>query len=198
MINNIYRNMISGGASFIEKQGDRILYSRVVLYFIIFITFFNLVGHSLYGDLMTPLIFILVAYITSCFSKNMIVVLSMGLAVSNVFKYGSRSMQIEEGMENETDEGEPESADKTEKRIDTPKSDTKATKVDVKARKKDVDYIHQKYQDLLKLHDKVVDNVGSLEKTMKEMDTLIVDVKDNVETMQSRVETMKGSSEPKK
>ena len=193
MINNIYRNMISGGASFIEKQGDRILYSRVVLYFIIFITFFNLVGHSLYGDLMTPLIFILVAYITSCFSKNMIVVLSMGLAVSNVFKYGSRSMQIEEGMENETDEGEPESADKTEKRIDTPKSDTKATKVDVKARKKDVDYIHQKYQDLLKLHDKVEDNVGSLEKTMKEMDTLIVDVKDNVETMQNKVETMKVS-----
>ena len=198
MINNIYRNMISGGASFIEKQGDRILYSRFVLYFIIFITFFNLVGHSLYGDLMTPLIFILVAYITSCFSKNMIVVLSMGLAVSNVFKYGSRSMRIEEGMENETDEGEPESVDKSEKRIDTPKSDTKATKVDVKARKKDVDYIHKKYQDLLKLHDKVVDNVGSLEKTMKEMDVLIVDVKENVETMQNRVETMKGSSETKK
>ena len=190
--------MISGGASFIEKQGDRILYSRFVLYFIIFITFFNLVGHSLYGDLMTPLIFILVAYITSCFSKNMIVVLSMGLAVSNVFKYGSRSMRIEEGMENETDEGEPESVDKSEKRIDTPKSDTKATKVYVKARKKDVDYIHKKYQDLLKLHDKVVDNVGSLEKTMKEMDVLIVDVKENVETMQNRVETMKGSSETKK
>jgi hypothetical protein len=56
-----------------------------------------------------------------------------------------------------------------------------------------VDYIHKKYQDLLKLHDKVVDNVGSLEKTMKEMDTLIVDVKDNVETMQNRAETMKGS-----
>jgi hypothetical protein len=191
MTNNVFRNLIHGGASFIEKQGDRILYSRFVLYFIIFITFFNLVGHSLYGDLMTPLIFILVAYITSCFSKNMIVVLSMGLAVSNVFKYGSRSMRIEEGMENETDEGEPESVDKSEKRIDTPKSDTKATKVDVKARKKDVDYIHKKYQDLLKLHDKVVDNVGSLEKTMKEMDTLIVDVKENVETMQNRVETMK-------
>ena len=194
MTNNVFRNLIHGGASFIEKQGDRILYSRFVLYFIIFITFFNLVGHSLYGDLMTPLIFILVAYITSCFSKNMIVILAMGLAISNVFKYGSRSMRIEEGMENESpDEGEPENVEKPEKRIGTPKSDTKATTVDVKARKKDVDYIHKKYEDLLKLHDKVVDNVGSLEKTMKEMDTLIVDVKQNVETMQNRVGTMNDS-----
>jgi len=181
-------NLISGGNSFIEKQGERILYNRFVLYFIIFIVFFNTIGHALHGDLMTPLILVLVSYITSFFSKNMIVVLFMGLVVSNVFKYGSNKMRIEEGMDNKKEPTEAEPLDEPEKRIDTPKSSLKVT--EVLSRKKDLDFIKSKYNDLLKLQTQIIDNVGTLEKTLGKMDTIVSDVRDNVVSLKTEADAL--------
>jgi len=185
--------MIKGGESFIEKQGNRILYNRWVLYFIIFMVFFNLVGHALYGDLMTPLLFVLVAYITTFFSKNMVVVLLMGLVAANIFKYGARQMQIgtptHEGMENEKEPQAAANVDEPEKRIDTPKSSAKVA--EIQTRKKDLDFIKSKYGDLLKLQEQIIENVGSLEKTLGKMDMIVGDVRDNVESLKNQADTMK-------
>lgn len=183
--------MLAGGSSFIEKQGERILYNRFVLYFIIFIVFFNLIGHSLHGDLMTPLIFILVSYVTSFFSKNMIVILSMGLVVSNVCKYGAHKIRIEEGMKNEKEPTEADAVDEPEKRIDTPKSSLKIT--EVLSRKKDLDFIKDKYGDLLKLQNQIIDNVGSLEKTLGKMDTIVSDVRENVTSLKTEADALQNA-----
>ena len=191
---SVLDKMIKGGESFIEKQGNRILYNRWVLYFIIFMVFFNLVGHALYGDLMTPLLFVLVAYITTFFSKNMVVVLLMGLVTANIFKYGAREMQIgtnptHEGMENEKEPQAAANVDEPEKRIDTPKSSAKVA--EIQTRKKDLDFIKSKYGDLLKLQEQIIENVGSLEKTLGKMDMIVGDVKDNVESLKNQADTMK-------
>jgi len=190
---SVLDKMIKGGESFIEKQGNRILYNRWVLYFIIFMVFFNLVGHALYGDLMTPLLFVLVAYITTFFSKNMVVVLLMGLVVANIFKYGTRQMQIgtptHEGMENEKEPQAAANVDEPEKRIDTPKSSAKVA--EIQTRKKDLDFIKSKYGDLLKLQEQIIENVGSLEKTLGKMDMIVGDVRDNVESLKNQADTMK-------
>ena len=195
---SVLDKMIKGGESFIEKQGNRILYNRWVLYFIIFMVFFNLVGHALYGDLVTPLVFVLVAYITTFFSKNMVVVLLMGLVTANIFKYGARQMQIggtatatptHEGMENEKEPKAAANMDEPEKRIDTPKSSVKAA--EIQTRKKDLDFIKTKYGDLLKLQEQIIENVGSLEKTLGKMDMIVGDVRDNVESLKNQADAMK-------
>ena len=143
-----------------------------------------MVGHSIVRDLRTPLIFILVSYVTSFFSKNMIVILSMGLVVANVFKYGT-TFTVNEGMESK-EPSDTTSVDEPEKRIDTPKS--KLSLVDIGNRKKDLEFIKGKYNDLLKLQNTIIDNVGSLEKTLTKMNTIVEDVRDNVETIKAEVE----------
>jgi hypothetical protein len=185
------KRFMKGTNSFIERQGDRILSSRFVLYFIIFITFFNILGHTIVRDLRTPLIFILVSYVTSFFSKNMIVILSMGLVVANVFKYGT-TFTVNEGMESK-EPSEATSVDEPEKRIDTPKS--KLSLADIANRKKDLEFIKGKYNDLLKLQTTIIDNVGSLEKTLTKMNTIVEDVRDNVESIKTEAEGMKAEKD---
>ena len=81
-----------------------ILHNKYVLYFTVFITIINLVGTVSMGDLTTPLVFVLVGFLTTFFSKNMFVVLAVALVVANVLKYGanmgqSDSMYVAEGFE---------------------------------------------------------------------------------------------------
>ena len=87
-----------------------ILHNKYVLYFTVFITIINLVGTVSMGDLTTPLVFVLVGFLTTFFSKNMFVVLAVALVVANVLKYGanmgqSDSMYVAEGFEGEGAEG---------------------------------------------------------------------------------------------
>jgi hypothetical protein len=165
----------------IERQGERILASRWVLYALIAMTFLNMLGHSIAKDYQTVVIFILVAYITSFFSKNMIVVLAMGLVCTNVFKYGAR-MSVHEGMEPK----EAGSIDEPEKKIATPDSKLKVS--DIAKRKKDLDFIKSKYNDLLKLQNKIIDNVGSLETTLTKMNGIVSDVRDNVDNLKDEAD----------
>jgi hypothetical protein len=168
----------------IEKQGERILSSRWVLYTLIFMSFLNMVGHSISKDYQTVIIFILVSYVTSAFSKNMIVILAMGLVCANVFKYGAR-MTFHEGMEPK----EASSVDEPDKKIDTPDSNVKV--MDIASRKKDLDFIKSKYNDLLKLQDKIINNVGSLETTLTKMNGIVNDVRDNVVSFKDETDELK-------
>ena len=112
----------------VEQFGNRVLYNKYVLYFLVFITFFHLVGSALLGDYMIPVVFGLVAFVTSFFCKNMTVVLTIGLVVSHIVRYGIQEMRVEEGMSDKTQNGEtePESEMKTESdmKTETPTTNT--------------------------------------------------------------------------
>jgi len=75
----------TGGA--IEKA---ILYNKYVLYFIFFIALGYLFILLMLNDIYTFFIFILVGFLTSFFSKNMVVILSLAMSVSFVLKYGTK------------------------------------------------------------------------------------------------------------
>jgi hypothetical protein len=79
-------NMKQLGGS-IEKS---ILYNRAVLYFIFFLTLGYLFFLLVQTDYYTFAIFILIGFLTSFFSKNMIVILSLAMSVSFIFKYGTK------------------------------------------------------------------------------------------------------------
>jgi hypothetical protein len=94
---------------------SNLLYNSYVLYLIVFASIVNTVSYGLTGDMTTPLIFILVALMTSSFSKNMIMILAMGLAVSNIVKFGA-NIRVNEGLSISEVESEVDEEAKAEKK----------------------------------------------------------------------------------
>ena len=85
---------------------NTIIHNKLVLYVILFASLINMTAYGLMGDITTPLIFVLVGIITAYYNKNMIIILVVALAVSNVLKCGTQiALNTEgftEGLENTT------------------------------------------------------------------------------------------------
>jgi hypothetical protein len=113
--------MQKGLIKWINRTMDfsKLLESRIVLYFFVFVSAVNLYTNAVTGDGMYSAIFILVAFLTSFFSKNMIAILCIGVVVSNVLKYG-REISVQEGFDRVNDVNRKEGfEDKEEKISDT-------------------------------------------------------------------------------
>lgn len=77
---------------------NTIIHNKVILYVILFASLINMTAYGLMGDITTPLIFVLVGIITAYYNKNMIVILVVALAVSNVLKCGTQIALNTEGF----------------------------------------------------------------------------------------------------
>ena len=89
-----------------------LLYNKYVLYVSFAICLLNLMIWMFSGEIVHVGIFLLVGFLTSYFSKNMIVILVIAFVVSNVIKSGSNI--VLEGMSNESeDTKEKAGADET-------------------------------------------------------------------------------------
>ena len=163
---NLYVNKLFNGKI-------NMLYNSYVLYLITFASIINMVSYGLVGDLGTPLIFILVALITSSFSKNMIVIMSIGLAVSNIIKFGT-NIRINEGMTSSkaADEEVEEVEDTTKKVKKEPvevKSATNKSKLDpgfIKDAKEKMTQIKQ-------IQDDFMQSMSTMNNHMKNVETLM-------------------------
>ena len=93
-----YSEKLSGNKS--------LLYNKYVLYVSFIVCFINLLIWMFSGEFIHVAVFILVGYLTSYFSKNMIVILVISLVVSNVVKSGSTI--VLEGMESKKYDKEDE------------------------------------------------------------------------------------------
>jgi len=100
------------------SNNKSILYNQGVLYFI----FILALGHLFYilttNDFFTLSIFVIIGFLTSFFSKNMVVILSLAMVVSFIFKFGTK-IQVE-GFEENLDTSSPPSSDTSS----PPSSDT--------------------------------------------------------------------------
>lgn len=81
-----------------------IIYNRFFLYFVLFASLINMTAYGLMGDIITPLIFILVGVITAYYNKNMLVILLTSLVFSNIVKYGNKLAINMEGFADGADE----------------------------------------------------------------------------------------------
>lgn len=186
--------LMKGGAEAFKKH---FLHNYIFLYFIVFITFFNLVSYAIYGNYVTIAIFCMVAILTSFFSKNMIVIFTLGLVVANLLTLGPKAMQVE-GMtgqeEEEAFKEEVESGEDTKSspklNVENPiplKHESKMNLKQYRDRKKDFDFIKNKYSEVLKIQEKIMSNVGSLEGSMSDMDKMVDDVKKNLSTIRDTI-----------
>lgn len=83
----------------IPKSFSKMLENKYVLYFVLVITLINLLGYMMLGNFNAIIFFILAAFLTANFSKNMIVVLSIPLILTSVFMVGKA---VKEGFESKS------------------------------------------------------------------------------------------------
>jgi hypothetical protein len=95
--NNKSNNNFKGGAGISRS----LLYNRPLLYIVFLIAIGNIYYLVMDNDLFTLVIFVVVAFLTTFFSKNMVVVLCISLAISAIVKYGSSGVQVSEGLSDE-------------------------------------------------------------------------------------------------
>ena len=120
----------------------KILHNRFVLYFVLFLALADLLFLAMGREFVSVSIFILSGFVTSFFSKNMMVVMCVAMVITNILKYGT-DIRIQEGLK--------EGADTTDKATNADKpadakavadskvvADTKAA-VDEKDEKADAD-----------------------------------------------------------
>jgi hypothetical protein len=131
----------------------------------------NLMFFASTNDIRSLLTLLIVGFLTSFFSKNMIVILFISLVFTHILKYGTK---INEGMENES---EP-IVDNSGNRIEKQKNDNK-TKENYSSENKNedaptIESLQTDFQDFQTLQEKIL-------KGMKEIDPLLTKAESFIE-----------------
>jgi hypothetical protein len=88
---------------FENPKPNSILYNRALLYFIFFLALFQLYTFSVSGNATLAITFLLVGFLTSFFSKNMIVILVISLVFTGILQFGVSTTNME-GMQEGNDQ----------------------------------------------------------------------------------------------
>jgi len=109
-------------------NSHKLLKNKFVLYFILLLALADVIYLAMGKDYMSVAVFCLTGFVSSFFSKNMMVILCIAMAVTNVLRFGSsRNEGFAEGAKDK--EEEPE---ETEESMENPDEDE-----DKKEEKKD-------------------------------------------------------------
>jgi len=83
---------------FMDKQNvSKMLENKYVLYFVFILAIINLFGYMITGNFNSIIFFILVGFLTTFFSKNMIIILTVPLVLTSVLMVGKT---VKESFEN--------------------------------------------------------------------------------------------------
>ena len=75
--------------NWISKTSHGLIESKIVLYVLVALVIVNLYNYSMVGDEMYAGVLVLIGFLTSFFSKNMIVILFTSIAVTNLIRLGT-------------------------------------------------------------------------------------------------------------
>lgn len=170
----------------LHQNSRKILHNVFLLYVVLFASIIDLLYMVSTGSHINVILFIVAAYVTYSFSKNMTVILIVALAITNIYHLG-KSIIIKEGFEEgqedkETEEKEPEEKESEEKPDDTAaakKKPSKGSDSDNKTPKaSDVAKLPEEYkQTLAQLSDpetlKTIEGLKSLEPLIGKMERVI-------------------------
>ena len=114
-------NQISKGGKMLKP----LLRSKVLLYFLSIVSILNILFFGYLKDYQSVFTFIIIALLMSFFSKNMIIILFVAIALSNLIKFALH--KLFEGLENmeEEDKKKENMEDMDEDMLDTPEFDKK-------------------------------------------------------------------------
>lgn len=136
----------------IPKSFSKMLENKYVLYFVLFLTLVNLLGYMLLGNFNAIIFFILAAFLTANFSRNMIVVLSIPLILTSVFMVGKA---VKEGFETKSLDEQIKDINDDIKRKKDKLDDLVKAGLDTDDEKKKVKQLRDDIDDLNKQKDKL-------------------------------------------
>ena len=84
------------------KDTGKILHNRFVLYFVLFLALADLLFLAMGREFISVAVFILSGFVTSFFSKNMMVIMCVALVITNILKYGT-DIRMQEGLKEAPD-----------------------------------------------------------------------------------------------
>jgi hypothetical protein len=90
--------------SFILKDTGKILHNRAVLYFVLFLAIANLLILAVGNEYKYVSVFFLTGFVTSFFSKNMMVIMCIAMVITNILKFGTVNEGFKEEKEKEKKE----------------------------------------------------------------------------------------------
>jgi hypothetical protein len=99
------------------KDAKTILHNRFILYFVLFLALSDISFLVMGSEFVLVSIFILSGFVTSFFSKNMIVIMCIALVITNILRYGT-NINTQEGLDNK-----PTLGDDTDTMDDKPKDE---------------------------------------------------------------------------
>ena len=165
-----------------------ILHNCFILYFMLFLSTINLVSYGLMGNYHVPLLFFIIGITTSCFSKNMIVILTTSLICSHLM----RSVRFYEGMEDmdSTKENDNKGIEKTEQDEKKEKEKEKEKGVqgydeknmETKVHIEKIEGMQQQYKELMTLQDRILGNIGTLEESLSNAEGLVKKIGNSIES----------------
>ena len=158
-----------------KPRASSLLYNRWLLYAMFVIALVNLYLLSVSRDYTSIAVFILVGFLASFFSKNMMVILFIAVAITNLLKVGMSSGRMEgmagkeglseeESSEEETVEKKTSSTEETEMPTpDSKKKDSKNTDAMIQEKKSE---IIEDGKELLDVQAKIVDGFQQIQPYM--------------------------------
>jgi len=185
-----------GGAIDIFK--NNILHNQFVLYFVFIISLFYLFYFSVVNDYTLVAIFILTGWITSFFSKNMVVILCISLVVSFLLRQGTTGL---EGFEDSADSSSSSkssspsssSGSNSLKTMPTPTDIQKTlenSKADISPEK--LDKLKDSYKELydvgtklLGTQEQIIEKFGTIEPHIKQAEDLVEQMNKAVDSMKT-------------
>ena len=169
----------------------KLLNCRSVLYFILILALCDLFYFAMEKDYLFCGIFILIGFLTSFFSKNMMVILVIAIALTNILRFG-KSASVNEGMEDNQDEileNLEENDDSNENKVEDKVDDMEAiTELNVSSKKKSTS---PSANDMVAGLDEQTTNLIQQQKTlMKNMENL-TPLLQNAESLMEKFQSLK-------
>ena len=153
-----------------------VLNNVFVLYFILIIALSNLFYLVSSANYLFASIFIITGFLTSFFSKNMIVILCIALTITNILQFGKNATHMSEGFagEDEEDTSTSNQNNKLSGGFAEDDEDTPPTKkVSKNTSTEQIDSISSDYKELLGLQDKITDNMSTLNNSLTKSENIL-------------------------
>lgn len=171
MLQKLYYQMLS----LVPSSSGRMLNNKWILYFIFVVALYDVIHFYQRGNLVAVAIFFIVGFLTSFFSKNMLVILVMSIAVSHLVAYGNRMSEGMEGKEEEEEEegfeegvdGEEDDQEEEEEPVKEEEEEEKPTEESMTTKKED-----DKTSELLKMQNELMKKMNQLQPLLDKAESM--------------------------
>jgi len=155
-----------------------ILHNKIVLYVVFFIALADLFLLASTKEFAYAFMLIVVGFLASFFSKNMIVILCIALAFTNIIKYGTKirtSEGFEDDGEDDDDDEEDDDDDEEDDNFTIRKTEVEGFQDDDGKEKKDdkKDSISGDYKELMALQKEIFDSMSKLQEPLAKAENMI-------------------------